>query len=709
MEWDLLQFNRATYAKPTRTRDSKVVHKDNTVSFFLDETLHTLVSWGQCVVVHNRRMLNGPHCRVYNNGRLAIEGTFEKDKLVEGTLFYASGRVESRGLFVTLSNRIVLKSGIQCEDTDENLVVASGSFIDVDGENVLNGENCRLYMQNGIIYEGSFLKGQLKKGRILTPIPITDDPLSHCFDYDVTEGSFIQDLVNSNQVVSEPDQLCTHFYYNSVTKQKQYQSINRQTDDSTKDSLFILDDSWIVKAEFNSKNQFQGYCIFYQIPQYEETLSFVFDPFSDLSIDSRCQLLPLAWSGYYEDGKLKRVDRCATENNCSVSMDVDSPFGEVTRQTMEASLLLFEGKIACEFYQGDYAIASFHYLVYNDGHPIQIVLHVPRFTNPLVASTSAASVSHDSQSHHSVRYDRVCVTGWLDDPDERWKDAIVTTRSEENFPPQLVYRGNLGKKSEQGTCPFGPSPIVPDGNGRLFSGSLLMYEGGFKDGSRSGEGRSFLGREKEYEGDWKNNRFDGKGTYFWKGLAFRGDFSEGKMKGTTQISFMKNEREVVVFKGRIGSDWKPKKGVFFVSVCDSMGTVTIRMSDFSSDKTYTVQDDQKRVIYKGCLTFIEDQYRMVPKGKGMLYDQRRLLYVTGVFDMNHVDHCCVYDHERTDVTSEMTVSAFNNSWCSLCVCLFLNPNGVSFIIFGKQNEFRSCECGRCHVQRDVQTLFHTCY
>ena len=83
MEWDLLQFNRATYAKPTRTRDSKVVHKDNTVSFFLDETLHTLVSWGQCVVVHNRRMLNGPHCRVYSNGRLAIEGTFEKDKLVE--------------------------------------------------------------------------------------------------------------------------------------------------------------------------------------------------------------------------------------------------------------------------------------------------------------------------------------------------------------------------------------------------------------------------------------------------------------------------------------------------------------------------------------------------------------------------------------------------------------------------------------------------
>ena len=666
VEWNLLRFSRQSYARPTRSRDSKVIHKDKTVSFFLDETLRTLVSWGRCTVINNHLVLNGPQCRVYNNGRLAIEGFFKNDKLVDGTLFYENGRIESRGLFTTISNRITLKSGIQCEDTDDNLVVASGSFTEVDSKSVLNGENCRLYMQNGIIYEGSFLKGQLKKGRILTPIPVTDDVVSRCFDYDVTEGYFIQNLANPNQVMPEYDKLFACFYYNSVTKQKQYQSISMQTNGIMKDSLFVIDGGWIVKAEFNNKNQFQGRCTFYQIPQDEETLAMVFDVFSDLSLDNRCQLLPIAWRGNYVDGKLEHIDRCVTENNCTVSLDVHSSTGEVTRQNMEASALIYEGEIGCNFYQGDYAIASFVYRILNEGNPMHIVLHVPRCANPLVSNTPVVSTSsHESQSRRSIRYDRITVSGWLNDQDERWHDAIVTVLHEEDLPPQLVYRGDLLKKSDRVSCAFGSSPIVPDGNGRLFNGSLLMYEGGFKDGYRSGEGRSYLGREKEYEGEWKNDRFDGKGTYFWKGLLFRGVFSEGKMKKTVQVSFMENEREVIVFRGRIGADWRPKHGVFFVSVCDSVGKVTIRMSDFSSERTYTVQDDQKRVIYKGCLSFKEEQYRMVPKGKGVLYDQRRLLYVTGVFDMDHVDHCCVYDHERTDITSDMTVSAFNNSWCSL--------------------------------------------
>lgn len=665
VEWSLLRFSRSSYAKPTRSRDSKVIHKDGTVSSFLDESLHTLVSWGRCAVVDKHQVLDGPHCRVYDDGRLAIEGCFKNDKLVEGTLFYKSGRVESRGSFATISSRIVLKSGIQCEDTDDNLVVASGSFIEVDGENVLNGEDCRLYMENGTIYEGWFLKGQLKKGRVLTPIPPADDVLSHCFDYDATEGYFIRNLANSNQMVPEYDRLCTHFFYNSVTQQRQYQSIVKQGERNMKEALFVIDDSWIVKAEFNSKNQFQGRCIFYQIPQDEETLAMVFDAFSDLSIDSRCQLLSIAWCGNYVDGKLERVDRCVAENNSVISCDVTSSYGEVTRQSKEASTLVFEGKIDCELYHGHYTIARFCYVARSEGGPTHIVLHVPRYANPLVPNPSVATSSHESLSRDSIRCDRIGVTGWLSDQDERWHDAIVTILHEEDAPPQLVYRGDLLKKTERAACVFGSSPVVPDGTGRLFSGNLLLYEGNFKNGHRSGQGRSYLGREKEYEGEWKNDCFDGKGTYFLNGLLFRGDFSEGKMKGKTQVSFMENEREVIVFRGRIGSDWRPKRGAFFVSVCDSVGKVDITMSEFSSDKTYTVQDDQKRVIYKGCLAFNEEQYRMVPKGKGVLYDQRRLLYVTGVFDMNHVDHCCIYDHERTDITSEMTVSAFNNSWCSL--------------------------------------------
>lgn len=70
-----------------------------------------------------------------------------------------------------------------------------------------------------------------------------------------------------------------------------------------------------------------------------------------------------------------------------------------------------------------------------------------------------------------------------------------------------VYEGEYLKDSHH--------RYPPNGNGRLFEGTVMVYNGLFVKGKREGHGLSYhLTRCLQYEGDWMNDKANGIGKYY---------------------------------------------------------------------------------------------------------------------------------------------------------------------------------------------------
>ena len=76
------------------------------------------------------------------------------------------------------------------------------------------------------------------------------------------------------------------------------------------------------------------------------------------------------------------------------------------------------------------------------------------------------------------------------------------------------------------------------GQGREYDeDGLLIYEGNFVDGVRSGDGSCYEGGVLVYEGEFANGLYEGMGSLYEDGaLAYRGNFAAGLQEGDVIVS-----------------------------------------------------------------------------------------------------------------------------------------------------------------------------
>lgn len=626
---------------PLRTNFSTILYKSKRVQFygilqngqmskgsvFLDDDENSLLSWG---TFHNNK-LHGDHCRIYQGRRVAMEGEFDNDTFLNGKIFYPSGNLHYSGTFA----KKLLISGTTYEDSPLNLPIYKGSFID----GCLSGEHCCQYMDNGTVYEGTFVKGELKSGRCLTPLSS-----QFGFDFFATEGCFIKEI-SSGIPILEPHTFMSEYYYNSVTKHRLYIAIRDSSDPNL--SLFVYQDRWLVRGHFGRDNRYNGICEFYRIPVEDRVLYSLFDVYSEKSLDDRCKELVLAWRGDYSRGELTGQIECRI-NDYTVYYDCCTHEGKVTRGTT----VEYSGSMTCQVDEDRVVIHSFSYTLENTEHTL-LCAHV---LNVLFADQSEQFQprSEHGWQHKSQIVGDYTFTGECNDS-KHWRHASVCHLDQSTHTHHRLYVGDL--------LPFpkavgGSKDIwlfIPHGHGRMYDRKLLIYDGTFREGNRDGYGCSYVNGLKEYEGQWHNDHFDGKGLYFWNDLVYEGQFIHGVLQGRCQVYCESGNEREIVFSGKVTRELQPKSGKFYVHVFDCIGKVKIRMKHYSLTNVYVIRD--KFVIYKGHLKYDKTQCCMIPFGDGVFYDHRRNVCVVGSFvNGNTVNNCYIVDHSGCYISEEITVN-----------------------------------------------------
>lgn len=189
-------------------------------------------------------------------------------------------------------------------------------------------------------------------------------------------------------------------------------------------------------------------------------------------------------------------------------------------------------------------------LAFTDG--IRLLLHTPHHRRHTYKPTARPLVQSFVENGRQV----ATITYPDDDPQFRLQYVGNVQRQRPHGRGELRWRrGNYvrfegdfraGEMREGVLCfgPHGRSRYVgelrqsrADGIGCLEPHEnddcvLARYEGGWRDGLKSGGGTAVFRNGDEYNGNWHNNRMSGEGLYTWAdGTEFQGQFVDDEMHG----------------------------------------------------------------------------------------------------------------------------------------------------------------------------------
>ena len=96
-----------------------------------------------------------------------------------------------------------------------------------------------------------------------------------------------------------------------------------------------------------------------------------------------------------------------------------------------------------------------------------------------------------------------------------YNEGIVERRIKEFKNNTIILYDENNKKVYEGEYKNSPElGFPPHGKGRLFRDGVMVYNGEFKNGQRSGHGCSYyMSRVLMYEGDWLNDKANGNGKF----------------------------------------------------------------------------------------------------------------------------------------------------------------------------------------------------
>ena len=225
---------------------------------------------------------------------------------------------------------------------------------------------------------------------------------------------------------------------------------------------------------------------------------------------------------------------------------------------------------------------------------------------------------------------------WQEDGDlDSWSGRVVVYYDEAKENP--MYSGTL----EDGLL---------QGRGREYDeDGLLVYEGDFVDGVRSGTGASYEGGVLVYEGEFANGLYEGMGSLYEDGaLAYRGNFAAGLQEGDGTAYYPSGERAYTgsfaqgLYEGE-GTAYRENgdvlyRGSFAQGLYDGSGTLYLEDGDQIRGEFAAGQPDGSIQWYQdGKLWYEGGLTELAVDGYGTLYAESGDVIYAGEFSRGTLD------------------------------------------------------------------------
>ena len=216
-----------------------------------------------------------------------------------------------------------------------------------------------------------------------------------------------------------------------------------------------------------------------------------------------------------------------------------------------------------------------------------------------------------------------------------WSGRVIVYQDEERRIP--LYQGTLQEGRLEGLA----TEYDEDG--------LLIYEGDFSDGVRSGEGSLYEAGILVYTGQFSGGVPNGTGTAYADGVkCYQGDFVDGLYEGEGVTYHPNGNRAYVgsfaagLFEGE-GTEYTDDKqmrykGSFAQGLYDGNGTVHLDDgSQIRAEFTAGVTNGVIQWYQKGRLWYDGGADNLAPDGFGTLYAENGKAVYTGQFDRGTLD------------------------------------------------------------------------
>ena len=225
---------------------------------------------------------------------------------------------------------------------------------------------------------------------------------------------------------------------------------------------------------------------------------------------------------------------------------------------------------------------------------------------------------------------------WQEDGDlDSWSGRVVVYYDEAKENP--MYSGTL----EDGLL---------QGQGREYDeDGLLIYEGNFVDGVRSGTGSCYEGGVLVYEGEFANGLYEGMGSLYEDGaLAYRGNFAAGLQEGDGTAYYPSGERAYTgsfaqgLYEGE-GTAYRENgdvlyRGSFAQGLYDGSGTLYLEDGDQIRGEFAAGQPDGSIQWYQdGKLWYEGGLTELAVDGYGTLYAESGDVIYAGEFCRGTLD------------------------------------------------------------------------
>ena len=222
------------------------------------------------------------------------------------------------------------------------------------------------------------------------------------------------------------------------------------------------------------------------------------------------------------------------------------------------------------------------------------------------------------------------------DPDlSDWSGRVIVYYDEEKHNP--MYRGTL----EEGLL---------QGKGEEYDlDGLLIYQGNFVDGVRSGDGSLYEAGVLVYEGQFSGGLANGMGIAYEDGVkCYQGAFVDGLYEGTGTAYHPNGRRAYVgsfaagLYEGE-GTEYDETgklhyKGSFAAGQYDGSGTIYLEDGSYiQSEFTAGESSGSIQWYQKGKLWYDGSADNLTPDGFGTLYSESGKVIYGGEFDRGTVD------------------------------------------------------------------------
>ena len=240
-----------------------------------------------------------------------------------------------------------------------------------------------------------------------------------------------------------------------------------------------------------------------------------------------------------------------------------------------------------------------------------------------------------------------------------WSGRVVVCYDEAKKHP--MYRGTLengvlqGKGTEydeEGLLIYEGNFVdgLRSGNGKLYEAGVLVYEGEFSGGEINGTGTAYVDGVKRYQGAFVNGLYEGEGTsYYASGAkAYSGSFAAGLYEGEgTEY----DEEEQVRYKGSFASGLYEGEGVlygedgevyykgsFAKGLYDGSGVIYLSDGDqIRAEFSAGVTTGVIQWYQEGKLWYDGSADNLTPDGFGTLYSESGKVVYAGEFDRGTLD------------------------------------------------------------------------